>query len=762
MNWLYYLAEANIYLGVFYLSYCLFLNRDTHYQLSRAYLVSSCILAFLLPVLQIGALRPVKLVEAVRVRTSAAIPATIGVVHPHATATATKTTATISLSTTTPATVTKAATTATATAFTLQRALYCAYILGAAVLFVLFILKLHALWRLIRNAQSVKGGKYRLITLAGTDIAFSFFNFVFIGADAPRRDTMIRHELVHTRQKHSADVIFLELLKIINWFNPCVYLLQNSLKTIHEYIADEQTAAFETDAITYASFLLKNAYGAAGSSLTHSFFNYNLLKKRIIMLNKQRSGNLARLKYLVAVPVCGILLCTSTLVFSKSYGWVDLAPAVVRSAGSDAMVNANHAIKHKRLKITQNGITTISDQLAVPNDVGDQTYKKVVYTSATITATDRSLLLKNHNIKVEVVDDSTRFTTRDGQLILPIVNVDGYYLLDYFLHHNVHYTAARGERGGLVEVGFILNKDRRITNAEIVKSGGAKLDALALNGFNTYQGVVNDDPGKRLKIGVYFFTDDYSIFKTDSLEQDPEFGGELIIPDHPYPVKITSKGYEYDEGSMGFPGDASLAKVIIYDKNGGGNWFYKNKCTPADLEMLKVKFGYTFPSGTSPVIEFMQPKNGNNRRLAFAFDVASYLDTAYANQFYNHIMNNIQYPEQAKKSLKGGVVLLNFKLDNQGIISGVTVAQSGSKDFDEAAMNALRSYKSAIKDNSGKHSIALVFCVAEKKYRPVVSEKIKKDGYVGELAVCDVKSPIVSGSAMYMSTGTAAPNPNVH
>src|SRR3569833_3147216 len=60
MNWLYYLAEANIYLGIFYLAYCLFLNRDTHYQLSRAYLITCCVVSFMLPVLQIGALRPVK------------------------------------------------------------------------------------------------------------------------------------------------------------------------------------------------------------------------------------------------------------------------------------------------------------------------------------------------------------------------------------------------------------------------------------------------------------------------------------------------------------------------------------------------------------------------------------------------------------------------------------------------------------------------------------------------------------------------------
>src|SRR3954471_5398550 len=63
MNWLYYLAEANIYLSVFYLIHCLLMRKDTHYQLKRIYLVFSCIVSFILPVLQIGALKPVRHVQ---------------------------------------------------------------------------------------------------------------------------------------------------------------------------------------------------------------------------------------------------------------------------------------------------------------------------------------------------------------------------------------------------------------------------------------------------------------------------------------------------------------------------------------------------------------------------------------------------------------------------------------------------------------------------------------------------------------------------
>jgi|GEM_PF-484423 len=740
MNWLYYLAEANLYLGVFYLAYCLFLIRNTHYQLSRVYLIFNCIAAFVLPVLQVSALRPVnpsETVSPVRAITPAMTPqAGIAALYQ--------------------APVAKAITVVPPVErhFTLQDGLWYVYLLGATVLLILLFYKLYTLYRLTRNEQAVEQGKYRVIYLRGTDVAFSFFNYLFIGVGAPGADTIIRHELVHIRQRHSADVILLEILKVINWFNPLVYLLQNSLKTVHEYIADEQTAAYETDALSYASFLLNNAYGAGGSSITHSFFNYNLLKKRIVMLNQQRSGSLARLKYLVAIPICAALLCASTLVFSKTYGWVDLGPARVKPAGKYAALNA----KRKRLKITQNGVTTLTDQFAV-----NLKNKKVVYTAGTITKADRSSLLKNQHIKIDVVEDSTRFTTRDGQLILPVVNVDGYWLMDHFLHHNIHYTSAKGENGGLVEVGFSLDNDRHIVNAKIVKSGGAKLDALALGGFNAYKGVVTDDPGKNYKIGVYFFTGDYSIFKTDSLGKDPEFAGELIIPNYQYPATRTSKGYEYDESNTGFPGDNTnmqQAEVVIYDKNGEGTFYYQKNCTQADLKMLKDKYGYSFPSASSMIIQFIYPKNVKKNHLAYIFDVDSYLDAPYANQFYNYMLDNVQYPEGAKKAQRGGIVVLNFNLDNNGMISNINVAQSAGNGFDEAAVKALQGYKTAIKDNAGKHSIAILFCVAENKYRPEVNEKMKKDGYVGELAVCDAKSPFVNGSAKYIPPVVAPISPN--
>ena len=334
MNWLHYLLEANLYLAVFYAVYYIFLRNDTHYALSRTYLLATSIVSFVIPLLQVGFLKPAepKLIS-------------VNLIPPPPPA--------ISINNIVPVETIN---------FTWQDGLIWTYLLGIMILLIMFSVKIYQLFKLTRAASTQLNHSYKLIYVDDSNTAFSFFNFLFIGTKASGTDTIIQHELVHIRQKHSADIIFVELLKIINWFNPFVYLLQASLKTLHEYIADEQTAIDGNDVIAYSTFLVNNAYGLSGSSITHSFFNYNLLKKRIIMLNQQRSGNLARLKYLLAIPVCAGLLCASTLAFSKNYGLVDIAPAMKTDTPKRVHFIANNNItNYNNAYTTTKGYDVVED-----------------------------------------------------------------------------------------------------------------------------------------------------------------------------------------------------------------------------------------------------------------------------------------------------------------------------------------------------------------------------------------------------------------
>ncbi|MCC8426700.1 M56 family metallopeptidase [Mucilaginibacter sp. UR6-11] len=728
MNWLYYLAEANIYLGVFYLAYRLFLTKETYYQLTRAYLLFACVASFILPLLQIGALRPVE--NAVTTTVNYTVPQEYYAPRYHEVQQPVNKVKTIAPAT--PAlppvavvnTLHQASPVVTETKLTPQEYLVYAYIAGAAVLLMMLIVKLYTLFKLTRKAKLTDQGEYKLVYLPGTNTAFSFFNYLFIGTDASGTDTIIRHELVHIRQKHSADIMFLEVLKVVNWFNPFVYLLQNSLKNVHEYIADEKTAAYETDALAYSSFLVNNAYGTSGSSITHSFFNYNLLKKRIIMLNQKRSGNLARLKYLVIIPICAALLCCSTLSFSKTYALVDLDP--IKGSGFKALSNKS---AHK----TYTNKNVVVDEAPIKlsaTDNGDIAHSGYKFEADTLA-----------------LDKNTRIVDEDHPPI-PMESAGGYDKLNRYLLKNIHYKPAGGDKGGLVVISFTVGPDRKITDPKIATSDGEVRDSLALNAFKNYQGIVNDDEGKTLKIGVFFFTDDYSIFKRP-FENDPGNSGWVTVTKYGFNPPRTSKGYEYAEWFTGghmVNGklEPTVSKVRFYDKNDQELNYSTDTATPEDIKLLKNKYGYVFPSNAYWGLE---GGTKSHNYLANSMDVYSYLSKPYTAEFYNHILTELKYPEKEKSEATPGAVLLKFELDQNGTISDWAVAKSGGEDFDQAALDVARSFDGTINDKAGAHTIAVVFCTVQNGKRPKVDENWKKTtGYVGEVARGESKPIMISFS----------------
>ncbi|MFD2871121.1 TonB family protein [Mucilaginibacter ximonensis] len=696
MNWLHYLAEANLYLAVFYLAYCLLLSRETHYQLNRTYLLFSCVAAFALPVLQIGTLKTK--VQAIEKPVVYAMPAQAVQETPMQMQLQTVNDYQTSAYAAQPkAPAITAAAPVVKPQLSLFDYLWYAYLAGSAVLLVMLIVRLISLLLLTQGTVSVKHGRYKIVQLPGTNIAFSFFNYLFLGDNAPATNTIITHELVHIRQKHSADVIFLELLKIVNWFNPFVYLLQNSLKTVHEYIADEHTASHENDAYTYASFLVSTAHGVGGSPITHSFFNYNLLKKRITMLNQKRSGNSARLKYLVTAPICAALLCVSTLAFTKSYNFIDLDPVKAVKAFTNKIVHPKPAAQFQQN--AGNVIQPVKIETTLPDsNNAAPTFKVITQPAANITNKDKPLP--------------------------PFVYDGGYTVLAHYLRKNIIYKPAADDKGGMVVVGITLDKDLKVTEPKIEISAGDKLDKLALDAFKNYKGTVNDDAGKYLKIAVYFFTDNYDIFNYKFPNMaDP--AGAVAITDSPYKAKLTLTGYEFDEAG----GDWTW----IYLKDGSALYYNKNTITDQDTKVLKDKYGYVFPSNSNGAMGWLPPVDGNKYRWV-SMTVNSYLNAPYTKDFYDHVYNELQYPAQAKTDGKTAVVLAKFDLDDKGTISNVGIAKTGGEDFDNAAIDAIKSFNGTINDKAGQHTIAIVFCNAVNGTRPIVSNSFKKDGYVGELA----------------------------
>ncbi|MEO6283884.1 MAG: M56 family metallopeptidase [Dyadobacter sp.] len=133
--------------------------------------------------------------------------------------------------------------------------------------------------------------------------SFSFLQWIVINRNDYENhfDAILRHEMVHTRQLHSIDILLIELFKTIFWFNPVLLLYKHSLQEVHEYLADAQAPNREY----YAKFLVAYALNAPTVSVTNHFFNPSQIKNRIQMIYKNRTSKWLLSTYVFSVAMIG-------------------------------------------------------------------------------------------------------------------------------------------------------------------------------------------------------------------------------------------------------------------------------------------------------------------------------------------------------------------------------------------------------------------------------------------------------------------------
>jgi TonB family protein len=275
MSWAHYLLQANIYLVVFYAFYKLLLAKETYFKLNRLYLLAAAISALLIPFLRVDWLytdQSNNLMNGMLALNNLVTEVAVAAERPDV--------------------------------FSTGNLLAMVYLLGLMFFSLKFFYQLIKVRHLLKADQLFKN--------KGNGAAFSFFNQRVIDPGLPELQTIDYHEQVHSRQWHSLDVVLFEILGILCWFNPIIYLYKKSIRNIHEYLADEEAAQHIGDKQQYALLLLSRSFGVPLNSLTNSFFNQSLLKNRINMLNQEKSPKKALLKYGLYLPVFGLSLLLSS------------------------------------------------------------------------------------------------------------------------------------------------------------------------------------------------------------------------------------------------------------------------------------------------------------------------------------------------------------------------------------------------------------------------------------------------------------------
>ena len=142
----------------------------------------------------------------------------------------------------------------------------------------------------------------------------SFFNWIFLPASALDNPTgwttIVNHEQAHVRQMHSIDILLGESVAALCWINPLAWLLLKELRLNLEYLADRAALTDETEKRPYQYRLLELA-GADRAPRSTLPFNHAFLKERIAMINHQRSSRGSLCRYLLALPLFGLLVVGS-------------------------------------------------------------------------------------------------------------------------------------------------------------------------------------------------------------------------------------------------------------------------------------------------------------------------------------------------------------------------------------------------------------------------------------------------------------------
>ena len=171
------------------------------------------------------------------------------------------------------------------------------------------LLSFRKMFVLIWSGRKLQQGRYTLILVPSCVSPFSWGRYIILSEEDYEKhpDEILTHEMMHLKSHHSIDLLFMECILWLHWFNPAIWLLKRELKDIHEYQADKGVLTQGIDATKYQLLLVKKAVGSSLYTLANSF-NHSKIKKRITMMLKGKSNNWARLKLLLLVPVGLIVL----------------------------------------------------------------------------------------------------------------------------------------------------------------------------------------------------------------------------------------------------------------------------------------------------------------------------------------------------------------------------------------------------------------------------------------------------------------------
>lgn len=284
--------------------------------------------------------------------------------------------------------------------------LWIIYGLGVLIFLVKFWYNLSSIISRIQNNPKQKSGGLINVLVQNLKIPHTFFSYIFLNkskfesSDIPKE--VLIHEQTHAYQKHSIDVLILELLQILLWFNPLIYLLKKDVKLNHEYLADRAVLQNEISPSAYQTTLLAFSSNAYNQELANAF-NYSSIKKRFTVMKKKTPKQKIWLRSLMLLPLISITLygfSGKKVVEKESIMTIHDKPSYLKD-------NPVLEVSFNPDKFQLNGVATSMSELkkdfieATGNEQSDLDIKAVGGLKMTII-TEIMAQLKGHLLKINL------------------------------------------------------------------------------------------------------------------------------------------------------------------------------------------------------------------------------------------------------------------------------------------------------------------------------------------------------------------------
>lgn len=501
-----------------------------------------------------------------------------------------------------------------------------------ALLMIRLIMQLAGIIHLACRCRKVQIGNTNIHLFPKADGPFSFFHWIFIHPSSHTEEEfneILTHEQTHARQWHSIDVIISELVCIFCWCNPFAWLMKREIRTNLEYMADARVLENGYDSKTYQYHLLGLSHQKAAATIYNSF-NVLPLKKRIKMMNKKRTKEIGRTKYLMFLPLAALLMIVSNIetVARTSEIWmptltaIEELPLSIINPEQKGETTFHVTIIDKQGKVVPNVKiqTTLAGKQLNFKTGGDGktdiTLDMNGLKHATMYATSQT---GNNFIFVLSQGETTRTINMDEhQYTPPTLASDangifevvehmpefpdgGMSALMEYLKKNIKYPEAAMKKGtqGRVTVQFVVEKDGSIANAKVLRGVDPDLDKEAVRVVSVmpkWKPGTQKGEAVRVKYTVpvmFRLTEDNTQVKYAPIENKID---EMVVVGYApeettYPEEVTV--FEVVEKMPEYPGGMSAMMAFIS----------KNIKYPVAAQKAKIQ--------GRVVIQFIVDKEGN-------------------------------------------------------------------------------------------------------------------------------------------------------